>query len=357
MRAASRGRPSSPLREFSLIDDILRRFGKTGSRVVRGIGDDAALIRAAPSRDLILTTDLLAEGIHFDRRTATWEDIGYKAAVANLSDVAAMGGRPEHVLVSLAVPPHSRPNDILELYRGIMDACAPHHVDLIGGDTSASRHGVFVSLTLTGSVPHGAGLRRDGARVGDGIYVTGTLGDSAAGLDLLARRRGHGRLAARARGFLIGRHRRPTPRLDVGQWLTTHRLASAAIDISDGLSGDLRHVCEQSRVGAQVDAERLPLSQPLRRYAEATGVDAVDLALRGGEDYELLFTVPPRSRPKLERLAADLPRPIHRIGEITAGRGEVALKTSTGRIVPLPATSWEHFRRASRNGHKAPWSR
>ncbi len=338
------------LHEFRLIEQLRRAFGRTGPAVVRGIGDDAAIITPPKGRQLVLTTDLLVEDVHFDLRTASFEDIGHKAAIANLSDIAAMGARPEYALVSIAAPPSCTAPHILRLYKGIMDACRPYRVALIGGDTSASPRGLFLSLTVTGSIPTGASLRRDGARVGDLLYVTGTLGDALAGLTLLSRR--HRRsvglpLKSSERRFLIDRHRRPIAHVRLGQTLSALRLASAMIDLSDGLSGDLRHLCEHSRVGAEIDATALPLSSALRAYARSSGTDPVALALQGGEDYELLFTVPPAKQRMLQRVARRSGRRVTCIGVIRPKAFGLRVRETTGRVRLLPVTSYVHFHDAS----------
>jgi thiamine-monophosphate kinase len=296
---------------------------------------------------LVLTTDLLAEGIHFDLRTASFEDIGYKAAIANLSDIAAMGARPEHVLVALAIPASCDASRILRLYRGLMAACRPYRVSLIGGDTSASANGLFLSLTVTGTVPSGSALLRSGAHVGDLIYVTGTLGDSLAGLQLLSRPKHMAplRLPLKDRRFLIARHRRPIAHCRFGQLLSTHRLASAAIDLSDGLSGDLRHLCTQSHVGAEIHTASLPLSSALFSYATASHTDPAALALRGGEDYELLWTVPPSESRALHRAARKPGQRITCIGVIRPHGFGIQMTTEGGTTQPIPITSYEHFRR------------
>ena len=330
------------LREFQLIEHLRRRFGRTGPSVVLGIGDDAAIIKPPPGRHLLLTTDLLLEDVHFTRATATYEDIGYKAAVANLSDIAAMGGTPHALAVSIAIPSSGTVSAMDKLYRGLMAACRPYGVALIGGDTSASRHGLFVSVTLTG---HGAPkriLRRDGAHIGDIVYVTGTLGDSLAGLQILKTRLGKG-LRRRDSRYLIGRHHRPTPRVQAGQFLASRGLATAAIDVSDGLSGDLGHLCEQSEVGAEIDAAALPLSRAGLAYAAATGTDPVRLALCGGEDYELLFTVPASRRAALERLRRHAGCRMTPIGVIRPRRFGITLRTGRGDVLPLRNTSYQHF--------------
>lgn len=330
------------LREFQLIEHLRRRFGRTGPSVVLGIGDDAAIIKPPPGHHLVLTTDLLAEDIHFTRSTATYEEIGYKAAVANLSDIAAMGGTPHALAVSIAIPSSGTVSAMDKLYRGLMAACRPYGVSLIGGDTSASRHGLFVSVTLTGYVAPKRILRRDGARIGDILYVTGTLGDSLAGLQILKTRLRKG-ISRRDVRYLIARHHRPTPRVQAGQFLIARGLATAAIDVSDGLSGDLVHLCEQSAVGVEIDAAALPLSRACRAYAVATKTDPIQLALRGGEDYELLFTVPATRRASLERLRRHAGCRLTPIGVIRPKRFGLKLRTSRGDVRPLRNTGYQHF--------------
>lgn len=338
------------LSEFALIRSLRRRFGRTGPSVVRGIGEDAAIIRMPTGSRLLLTTDLLAEGVHFDLATTTLEDVGYRAAVANLSDIAAMGGVPRYLLVSLAIPPKRTAAEIDRLYRGIMQACRGYGVQLVGGDTSASRDGLFINITLTGAARPDRVLTRAGARAGDLIYVTGTLGDSQAGLDLLrAGDRAPASLldtaADQVRRFLIRRHLRPSARVREGRLLAERRLASAAIDLSDGLSGDLAHLCEESRVGAELDPRAIPVSSACRSYADARRLNPVDVALSGGEDYELLFTVPPANRRKVEALAHRARFRVSCIGLITARRSGIRVKRDDGSWQPLTVTSYVHFHR------------
>jgi thiamine-monophosphate kinase len=338
------------LSEFALIRSLRRRFGRTDSSVVRGIGEDAAIIKMPTGSRLLLTTDLLAEGVHFDLATTTLQDVGYRAAVANLSDIAAMGGVPRYLLVSLAVPHERTAAEIDRLYRGLMQACRRYGVQLVGGDTSASRNGLFVNITLTGAAHPDRVLTRAGARAGDLIYVTGTLGDSQAGLALLqAGDRASASLfdkgADRIRRFLIRRHLRPLARVREGRLLAERRLASAAIDLSDGLSGDLAHLCEESRVGAELDPRAIPVSSACRSYADVRRLNPVDVALSGGEDYELLFTVPPANRRKVEALARRARFRVSCIGLITARRSGIRVKRDDGSWQPLTVTSYEHFRR------------
>lgn len=347
MVSPARPKAISAIREFDLIRALKQRYRANSPSVHRGIGDDAAVIASAKNRRQLLTTDLLAEGIHFDLSTATFSDIGFRAAAANLSDIAAMGGTPEYLLVSIAIPRSGTGRQVSQLYRGMMAACRPYTVRLIGGDTSASASGWFINITLVGSATARHILLRSGARAGDDLYVTGTLGDSLAGRKLLQpAQRGTATqpLLPRHRRFLIGRHLRPTARIVEGRWLAAQGWATSAIDISDGLSGDLRHICEESRVGAEINLPALPISPSCRSYATSTKQDPLMLALAGGEDYELLFTVPARQRARFERATAAKRPHITRIGFITPARSGLHMITQNGQRRLLPFTSYEHFR-------------
>jgi thiamine-monophosphate kinase len=350
MASTSRPKPRARIHEFDLIHSLNRRHSRRVPSVIRGIGDDGAVITSQAGQWILLTTDLLAEGIHFDLRTATMADIGFRAAAANLSDIAAMGGTPQHVLVALAIPRSGASSQVHQLYRGMMAACHPHHVALIGGDTSASDGGWFLSLTVTGMVPHRKALFRTGARIGDYLYVTGTIGDSLAGLKILNeppsrtnRHRHNEAFSARHRQFLIGRHLRPTARVAEGKWLSAHRFATSAIDISDGLSGDIRHICEESHVGVELDLGALPLSPACRSYAASRKLDPADLALTGGEDYELLFTVSPRQRLRLEQSAIEHGFSLTCIGRIHPHHFGIQALSPHGTRHRLANRSYEHF--------------
>ena len=346
--ARTKVRPT--IREFDLIRALHRRHSHRTPSVIQGIGDDAAIITSRAGQWTMLTTDLLTEGVHFDLRTATMFDIGFRAAAANLSDIAAMGGTPQHLLAALAIPPIGTSRQVYQLYRGMMAACRPHHVGLIGGDTSASCSGWFLSLTLIGMAPPRQALFRSRARIGDLLYVTGTIGDALAGLTILnespSRMKQHPpttALSARHRQFLIERHLRPTARVAEGQWLSAHRFATSAIDISDGLSGDLRHICEESHVGAEINLRALPLSPACRAYAASRKLDPLAFALSGGEDYELLFTVSPRQRPRLEQTALKQGFPLTCIGTIRPLRFGIQALSPHGRYHRLANTSYKHF--------------
>jgi thiamine-monophosphate kinase len=338
------------IREFTLISHLRRRFAHPSSGLVQGIGDDAAVIATSTPRWWHLTTDVLAEGIHFDLKDMPPQAVGYRAAMANLSDIAAMGADPRYLLVSLAIPKTFKQPQVHKLYTGLMKACRPYDVALIGGDTSSSKAGLFLSITLIGTTSKRRALFRHGANVGDQIYVTGTLGDSLAGLRLLtsthaSQSPGKRRQAlSRAhRQFLIRRHFYPTARIAEGRWLNNDRLASAAIDLSDGLSGDLRHVCAASRVGAEVELSKIPISPACQAYAQTFGASPVQLALTGGEDYELLFTASPNQCDTIERQARRRGYRLTCIGTIHPPQFGIQMAFE-GRTRALPVTSYEHFR-------------
>lgn len=331
--------------EFGLIRQLKQQWPTSSPCIVKGIGDDAAILKARQGQQFLISTDVSIEGVHFDLAFHTPQDVGWRAGVANLSDVAAMGGTPLYVLVSLAVPVRTPPKNIRALYRGLQDACAPCNVELIGGDTSSSPSHVFLSLTIVGSVRANRALTRHGAEVGDRLYVTGTVGDANAGLRIL---QSHANTLRRfspsaAEKFLIRRHRRPTPRIHVGQLLVDRNLGHAAIDLSDGLSSDVGHVCEESQVGAAIRGEALPLSSQLRTFAKRHNLDPLELALQGGEDYELLFIAPAKHHRKVLLISEQTKVPISCIGEIKPKTFGQQLELPGGRIQRLATMSFQHF--------------
>lgn len=335
----------SHIGEFQLIQSIARGFSARGPRPLIGIGDDAAILSHPTSAHLVISTDLLIEDIHFSRDTASLYDIGYKAAVANLSDIAAMGATPTYILVAVALPSHMNLHDWKELYRGISVPCKAHGVQLAGGDTSGSSSSLFLAITILGQVKPNHGLTRGGAQEGDLIYVSGTLGNSTAGLAILSHQPSHGKISPlrQPKKFLVNRHLRPTPRIALGRLLSSRRFASAALDLSDGLSGDLRHLCRQSRVGALLQEASLPMSSHLVAYASLMNTDPLPWALHGGEEYELLFTVPPKYQRRLELAVKQLRIPVTAIGIITPYRSGLRITQHDGTIQKLIPQSYAHF--------------
>jgi len=322
------------LGEFGLIERI-RKIVPMGQGVRLGIGDDAAWIRCQ-QKSLLFTSDLLLEGVHFDLRWTSFYTLGYKTLAVNLSDIAAMGGRPSYLALSLGIPVDFEVKDVEEFYRGIVDLSSQCGVSLVGGDTSASKR-FFISAALMGFAPYGP-ILRNGAKVGDDLYVTGTLGDSALGLKLLKKRRPS--LTHREATYLVSRHLAPTARLKAGAVLARKKLAKAMIDVSDGLVQDLNHLCQASKVGAIVREESLPLSRAYRRSPERRGILE---ALTGGEDYELLFAVRPRDRGRLKKVERSLGVPVTRIGKCVPPAEGVKVLDPRGEPRPLSVLGYDHF--------------
>lgn len=305
-----------------------------------GVGDDAAVVRVGRNRDLILTADLSIEGVHFTARLHPARSVGHRALARSLSDIAAMGDVPRFVLISIALPRAISRAWVEEFYRGVMDLATRFRVEMIGGDTSIVRRTVMIDVTLVGEVARGRGLLRSGARSGDMIYVSGRLGQAARGFEILksqTRKRRRTReeqqqeseVAAAVRSHLY-----PEPRCHLGRWLQSAGIPSALMDISDGLSTDLMRLCEASGVGAKVDASRIP------GPAGLTPKHSLELALNGGEDYELLFAVPRRKAGKVPRSHRGVP--LQCIGQISRSQ-EVLLVNQDGRPSPLAPAGYDHF--------------
>ncbi|MBI3611076.1 MAG: thiamine-phosphate kinase [Nitrospirae bacterium] len=332
------------LGEWGLLQRIRRRIPAPSKSVSVGIGDDAAVLRTAAHRDLIATTDLLVETVDFDRTGGSFRSIGYKALAVNLSDVAAMGGRPVAFLVGLALPGRTPVRAVDEIYDGLMSLAREHRVSLIGGDISASPKGIMISVTVLGEVERGRAVRRRGARVGDRLYVTGALGDSRAGLEILKKAKTKRR--SKPSGIesrLIHRHFFPEPRLTLGRLLGRRGWATAMIDLSDGLASDLRQLCDAGRVGARLESDRLPVSSALKAYARRMGRSASDYALRGGEDFELLFTVKTTDAAAVEAAARRTGSTITPIGTIVSRGCGITVIGAGGREAPLTLRGYEHF--------------
>lgn len=314
--------------EFDLIERYFTARGATRPDVVAGVGDDGAVLEVPPGQQLVVVADTIVSGVHFPE-DADGGDVGYRALAVNLSDLAAMGATPAFATLALTLP---RAEEAwLEAFSSAFDALARQHgVALVGGDTT--RGPLSVTVQAMGWVPRGLALTRGGARAGDLLYVTGWPGDAAAGLALLL-----GRLAGRGadRAWLIRRFQRPEPRVDWG--LRLRGVASACIDVSDGLAADLGHLAAASGVGALVRAEALPLSRAL--FALAGEARAREFALSGGDDYELLFTVPQARRAELAALQGPGAPAVHCIGEIVPGGGVTVRGAPAERRWP----GYDHF--------------
>lgn len=306
-----------------------------------GIGDDAALYTPSPNREVILTTDLTVEKIHYSPLLHPPEAVGHRALARCLSDIAAMGGVPRCALVSLVLPATLNNQWLRRFYAGFRELARKWQTALIGGDTTIHSGAFVADVVVVGEVESGRSLRRAGAKPGDSIFVSGTLGLSDLGLKMLARKgRGHSKTLQAA----VDRHLHPVPRLPLGRYLAQTRLASAAMDISDGLSTDLLRLCEASKVGARLNVASIPAaSYRIGRQPLTAGVPAPDdleRALHGGEDYELLFTVSPRNVSQVP--AAHKGVPLTRIGRITQIRN-IRLVRDGQPMQPLPPAGYDHF--------------
>jgi thiamine-monophosphate kinase len=336
------------LGEDGLIRRIRARFPLRSPEVRIPLGDDAASIRPPAGADLLLTTDQLLEEIHFRRATHPPDLLGAKALTVNLSDVAAMGGVPRWFLFSLFAP-RDLPDAYLEgILRGMSREARRRRLVLLGGNVSSAPL-LALDIALFGTLPAGRGaLRREGARPGDGIFVTGTLGSSALGLELLERgwrwRRGRAVRRGAARAYRVAAtralrsHLAPAPPYLLARRLAMRGIPSAAIDLSDGLSTDLARLCAASGVGALVRATAVPVDPAVRRL-RGRG-QGLDLALHGGEEYQLLFTVPRSREP---RLAREVPRGIARIGRITLRRQGLRIEREGGAVVPMRPSGFDHL--------------
>ena len=334
--------PVAAFTEDELVGTIRRLLSIEDDRVRLGIGDDAALVEVG-SVTQILTADLLIEGVHFERRTISARDLGAKALAVNVSDVAAMGGSPRFALVSLGLPADVGERWVVELCGGLREAAGEYAVSVVGGDTSRAPV-VLISVAVTGEVATGRALTRSGARPGDRIVVTGSLGASAGGLRLLGLDPAPAaRLAATEAGrLLVAAHLRPVARVGEGQTLAQAG-ATAMMDLSDGLSIDLPRLCRESRVGAALRLDAVPVSPPLRELGGGLGVEPLQLALHGGEDYELLAALPPEAVGAARRtLAERFGTLLTEIGEFREGEG-VAAVAPDGSEAPLPVGGWDHF--------------
>jgi thiamine-monophosphate kinase len=319
--------------EFELIAELQRRFAKPSPGVEVGIGDDAAVVAAGGGMRWVLTTDALVEGVHFERRFGSPRQLGHKALAVNLSDLAAMGAEPRHALVALSVPEDINRDFIGALFDGLDGLAREHRVSVVGGNISRSPV-LTITVTAVGSVAGPAMLRSCGSP-GDRLVVTGHIGSAALGLELL---KGGRDPADDDESALISRHLEPTPRVAAGQALRL--MATAGIDISDGLAQDAAHLAEASRCGAKINVDDLPLSPAYDRLTEQLD-DRWAPALSGGEDYELLLSIPPPMLHTAQMTANQVGTLLYDIGELVEGR-DVVIVEADGTERPAPQ-GWVHF--------------
>jgi thiamine-monophosphate kinase len=316
------------------------------SSLIAGIGDDAAVFRSTAGKDSVITADLLVEDIDFRRSTTPPYLLGHKALAVSLSDIAAMGSRPLWSLISIGVPQEVWETDFVErLYDGVLDLANRYGVHLIGGDTSRTPESIVIDSIVAGECASGTAVMRTGATPGDQIFVTGSLGAAAAGLRLIERgaHLAEQNLAdeeSHKLDHILLRQLRPEPRVGWGIVLGEERLATSMIDLSDGLSSDLNRLCAESSVGALIDSAQLPIDEQVTELCGRRALDPLQLALHGGEDFELLFTVKPGDASRLPRRVDGVP--IKRIGEITTETEGVKISEGS-RIWELKPGGWKHF--------------
>lgn len=336
----------SSLGEFGLIDRLTKAFPLKNESTKKGVGDDAAVI-AFGDKEALVTTDLLLEGIHFDLRYVPLKHLGYKAAIVNFSDIYAMNGTPKQITVSLGVSSRFTVEHLEELYAGIYLACEQYGVDLVGGDTSASVTGLVISITCLGEADKDEIVYRSGAQPTDLICVSGDLGAAYMGLQLLERENS---VAAKAgkdfqpdfagKEYILERQLKPEARRDIVKMLKENGIKpTAMMDVSDGLSSELMHICKDSNVGCRVYEDKIPIDYQTALMAEELNMNLVTAAMNGGEDYELLFTVPLTDHDKIEKLKV-----ITMIGYVTKPELGEALVARDGSELELRAQGWNAFK-------------
>lgn len=335
----------SELGEFGLIDRLTAGFPLKNESSVYGVGDDAAILNFG-EKDVLVTTDLLLEGIHFDLRYVPLKHLGYKSAIVNFSDIYAMGGTPRQITVSLGISSRFTLEHIEALYEGIRTACGIYGVDLVGGDTSASVTGLVISITCLGDCVKGEEIKRHGAKPTDLICVSGDLGAAFMGLQLLER---ENRVSAGAgkdftpdfsgKEYILERQLKPEARKDIIEALRAEGIhPTSMMDVSDGLSSELLHICKNSDTGCRVYEDRIPIDYQTALMAEELNMNLITAAMNGGEDYELLFTVPLTEHDRIENIKG-----VKMIGYITEPQLGCAMITRDGQEFPLKAQGWNAF--------------
>ncbi len=331
----------SSLGEFGLIERLTKELTTNNKETIKGCGDDAAILQFSNDEEVLVTTDLLMEGIHFDLTYFPLRHLGYKAVVANISDIYAMNGTPKQITVSIALSRKFCIEDVEELYAGMKLACRQYNVDIVGGDTSSSLTGLAISITAIGTAPKGTSVKRSGAKETDLICVTGNLGAAYMGLQLLEREK----IATagkdiqpdfQGKEYILERQLKPEARKEVIEKLREENIIpTAMIDISDGLSSELIHICKQSGTGCRIYEERIPIDYQTAIMAEELNLNVITCALNGGEDFELLFTVPIADHEKVAAM-----KEVRIIGHIVSDSMGLALITRDGVEMELKAQGW-----------------
>ncbi len=343
--STQKGTNVNTLGEFRLIDHLTSDVFPKHPSTIKGIGDDAAVLYHEDGKVILLSTDMLVEGIHFDMVYSPLKYLGYKSMVVNFSDIFAMNGRPVQALVSIAISSKYTVEALEEFYAGIAEACGIYGVDLVGGDTTSSPKGMTISVTVLGVADRQKVVYRSGAKPGDIICVTGDLGAAYLGLQILEREKQVFLTSPdiqpdfSSRDYLIRRQLKPEARIDAIQYFEKEKLMpTSMIDISDGLASELFHICKQSGTGAFIEESKVPIHPETEEQALEFKINPITCALNGGEDYELLFTIDPADIEKV-RFMPD----VFLIGDITDQKDGIHLHTTGGKIIPIEAQGWNHF--------------
>ena len=331
----------SSLGEFGFVERLTKDIKPVNKETVMGIGDDTAVLQFGSDDEVLITTDLFMEGVHFDLTYFPLRHLGYKVVVANISDIYAMNGTPKQITVSLGISRKFCIEDIEELYSGIRLACEQYGVDIVGGDTTSSLTGLAISITATGTAPKGTAVKRSTAKETDLICVTGNLGAAYMGLQLLEREK----IATAGQDvqpdfagkeYILERQLKPEARKEVIEKLRSENIRpTAMMDISDGLASELMHICKQSGVGCRIYEERIPIDYQTAVMAEELNLNVITCALGGGEDYELLFTVPIADHEKVAAM-----KDVRVIGHIVSDTMGLALITRDGVEMQIKAQGW-----------------
>ncbi len=331
------------LSEFGLIDRVSKKFNHRLRNTVLPLGDDCAAYSATSSKTQLVSTDALVENIHFKLSTISPQQLGQKAIAVNISDIAAMGGIPTRVLITLGIPKKISSSFLDQLYAGIHKTCKLYNIELFGGDTVSSPKCFFINITIIGEAEQGNIFTRDGAKKGDLIFTTGTLGDSSLGLKMLSKEKWE--CSSNSRKHLLKKHLTPIPRIKESRLLKKFgSRVTSMIDISDGLVQDLHHICKQSKTGATIYEENLPLSPAFSKFCSDNNLSPLPYILNGGEDYELLFTLSPDGVNNLIRQFKKAEALVTQIGEITQPSKKVSLLKKNGKREMLPQSSgFNHF--------------
>ncbi|MBM7623945.1 thiamine-phosphate kinase [Sporohalobacter salinus] len=330
----------SDLNEFQLINHLQKIITSNSTKIEVGNGDDGAVINNTPGYQTINTTDMLIEGVHFLRNKISSFDLGYKSLAINISDIVAMGGVPTYATISLGLPPNIEVEYIEEIYQGLNNLAQQYNINIIGGDTTSSPKNLIININLLGKVKENKYLLRSTAQIGNHILVTGTLGDSKAGLEIILNN--NYQQLKKEYPALTKKHFRPIPRLQEMK-LIKKLGATAMNDISDGLASELNEITTASQVGAQIFADKLPISQTSKELAAKLDMSAKDYALFGGEDYELLFTAPANKSKKIKvNIENKLDTKISIIGEILPPQQETKLITPN-KTIKLMKEGFKHF--------------